>query len=285
MLASVPRPFVFGVPKPRSGTEDKLAEIVAWIGKSAEVDLRVETALSYEVLANCMREKTIDLAWLPPILFVHLEREGLAMPLVSHVRAGAASFHAALIVRAKSNVRTIASMRGARAAWVDPQSASGYVLPRIQLVALGIDPRTTFSDERFCGSHEGVVEALMSGAADVGATFATVNGAGVVSRGGWSDVPGGTEAVRVLTTFGSIPSDLIAVRTNLERRIAEAIGRGFVAASHDPVMGPLAKDLFGVEEWRLGSTESYAALRRAISDAAAHGLLDAAALRSGSMEV
>jgi phosphate/phosphite/phosphonate ABC transporter binding protein len=241
-------------------------------------------AASYEVLANRMRAKTVDVAWLPPILFVYLERDGVAMPLVSHYREGAASFHAALVVRASSHIRTIQGLRGSRAAWVDPQSAAGYVMPRIQLVALGIDPRTTFADERFLGSHEAVLRALMSGAADVGATFATVNAAGIVTRGGWSDIKGGADAVRVLTTFGSIPGDLIVARADLDKATATALARAFVAASGDAEAGALARDVLGVEEWRMGSTESYAALRRAIADAAARGLLDAAAVRSGSMD-
>ncbi len=274
---------VFGLATRKSKLLPELERLADWIGARAGAPMTARLATSYEELGRWMREGTVDIAWLPPIVFVHLEREGVAMPLVRNVRAGAEGYHAALIVPAASRIRVIHGLRGARAAWVDRYSASGFVLPRIQLAAVGIDPRHAFSEEQFLGSHEAVVRAVAASAADVGATYATVNEAGVVSRGAWSDVAGLEDRVRVLATFGSIPGDLVAVRSGVDRVVADALARAFVGVCNDPSIGPLARELLGVEECRIGSGESYGALRRAIADAAARGLLDTLGVRSGSM--
>jgi phosphonate transport system substrate-binding protein len=54
-----------------------------------------------------------------------------------------------------------------RAAWLDPQSASGYLFPRVELLALGV----TFSNEQFFLAPERVALAVLSGDADVGASY------------------------------------------------------------------------------------------------------------------
>jgi phosphate/phosphite/phosphonate ABC transporter binding protein len=277
------RPLVFCIATRKADIVPKLHLFTDWLGTKVGVAIEAKVASSYEELARSMREEAVDVAWLPPIVFVHLEREGTAVPLVSNWRAGLASYHAALVVPQSMRIHTLLGLQGARAVWVDPFSASGYVLPRLQLVALGIDPRQVFSEERFVGSHEGVVRELMEGRADVGATYATVNEAGVAVRGGWTDVPGGSEQVRVLTTFGTIPGDLVAAHVKLEPSLAEAFSRALVAVGNDPGAAALAREVLGVEEFHAGGGDSYGALRRAVADAAMHGLLESLGMRPASL--
>jgi ABC-type phosphate/phosphonate transport system substrate-binding protein len=171
-------------------------------------------------------------------------------------------------------MRTLDGLRGLRVAWVDPCSASGYVMPRIQLAALGIDPRKAFVEEVFAGSHDAAVQAVIDGRADVTATFARVDGAGHVTAGSWSQVPEARSQVRVLWTFGAIPSDVIAARAGYPAELRERIAEAFVASTNDPTIAPVARRLFGVEEFRRGHMQSYESLRRTIEEASASALID-----------
>jgi phosphate/phosphite/phosphonate ABC transporter binding protein len=274
---------VFGIATRKAALIPKLHLLTDWIGAHIGVELTAFVATSYDDLARGIRQEAVDVAWMPPIVFVHLEREGIAAPIVNNWRAGLASYHAALVVPKSARIHTILGLQGARAAWVDPFSASGYVLPRIQLVALGVNPKLAFSEERFVGSHESVIREILDGRADVGATYATVNEAGVAIQGGWTDVPGGADFVRVLTTFGAIPSDLVAARVSLDPEVAEAFEQAFVAIRKDFGAAHLAREVLGVEEFRPGAGDGYGALRRAVADAASHGLLDALGVRPASM--
>src|SRR5207248_2419860 len=119
-------------------------------------DITMSVAKSYDALTHAMAKRAYDLAWLPPIPYLTLEGQGAVTPLVSHRRGGLSQFHCVVIVRARSRIRTPVGLRGKRAAWVDPKSAAGFVLPRIGLAALGVDARTAFGEERFYGSHEAV---------------------------------------------------------------------------------------------------------------------------------
>src|SRR5262249_28186849 len=149
-------------------------------------------------------------------------------------------YQSVLLVRSSSPVVTLEALRGLSAAWVDPMSASGYVLPRLQLAALGLDPRTLFGVERFYGSHPPAVRALLDGAADVAATFVGV-GDGVVSRRSWTNEVEAPSDLRVLATFGEIPADLIAVRHDMPNDARESLANAFRDIVNDDAMSQVAR--------------------------------------------
>ena len=228
-------------------------------------------------LATAIVSGFVDLAWLPPIPFIRLEQRRAVVPLVAHQRDGQTHFHSALIVQADSPLETVADLRGARPAWVDTDSASGYVMPRVGLADSGLDPRTAFGPQRFCGSHEAVVRTVVAGRADFGATYGGVDEAGSVSRGPWLDVTdekGRPAPVRVLARFGTIPGDTTAARAGLSPDLRERIAGVLQALPGRRKNRALIRRLFGVDEFRPWEASSHDELRRLTEDALRRGIID-----------
>jgi phosphonate transport system substrate-binding protein len=192
-------------------------------------------------------------------------------PLVYNERAKK-HYCSAIIVPTASHVKRIAELRGARAVWVDRHSAAGYVIPRIQLAASGIDPRTELSEQTFAGSHERVASAVASGETDFGATFAHREEGGAIV-GPWSTSPELAEQVRVVTTFGKIPSDLIVARNDVDMAIRVRLTRALRAMNADDTGRRIVRELFDVERFRLLDAETYESLRTIARDARDQGLL------------
>lgn len=286
-MTADPSRLVFGLAVPETFTTPGVGvgPLIRWIGARAGVELVRFQVPSYEALARQMVEGALHVAWLPPIVYVRLEHDGVAAPLVMNRRrrTGAAGYQSVLVVPIASEIESLDDLYGRSVAWVDPLSASGYVLPRIQLAAHGIDPRTFFGEERFYGSHQAVVRALVDGSADVAATFAGLDDLGSVSRGGWTNETGEYSALRVLATFGEIPADLIAVRSDVPLELRAKLANAFIDACNDEAMAPLAKRTFGVETFAPDEFDSYDGLRRAIDAAAARGLMDLAVVNSTRM--
>jgi phosphate/phosphite/phosphonate ABC transporter binding protein len=255
-------------------TQKKMAEFADLLSTLSREDISMSGAKSYDALTNAMRKRAYDLAWLPPIPFLTLEGQKAVTPLVSHRRGGLSAFHCVVIVRASSRIRTPVGLRGKRAAWVDPKSAAGFVLPRIGLAALGVDARTAFAEERFYGSHEAVVRAVVGDRADFGATYARLDRSGGVVHGAWAELPGAEESIRVLVTFGKIPGDVIVARSDLAEAKRERVTRALVGMCNDVTGQMLVRDLFGVHEFQRWKPESYEALGRATAQAEEDGLLD-----------
>jgi phosphonate transport system substrate-binding protein len=252
---------------------EHVAEFSLALGELAGAELAVYEAASYEDLARAMVAGEVDFAWLPPLAFVALERRNVVQPLVSAQRGGDTAFYSALIVARDSAFVTVEDLAGARAAWVDPYSASGYVVPRAGLAAIGIDPRVAFSEERFWHSHEAVVRAVVAGRADFAATFAHLDENAEVTRGSWMDVEGAVDAVRVLVRFGAIPGDVVAARTALPHPKREGLTRALLAISRQREH-QLLGDAFGIDELRPWVSAGYDALRRLTEDASKRGLLE-----------
>jgi len=276
--SGIPKHLVFGMAAHAMSAAAR-ARMVEWstfLGGYVGLPVGVVGAPSYEALADMVRRREVDLAWLPPIPFVSLERTKMAIPLVSNHRLGQAQFQAVMVVRSDARVRTLVGLKGKRVAWVDPLSASGYVLPRIQLAALGLDPRTIFGEERFCGSHEAVIRAVVGGSADVAGTYAALEPVTKkLVNGVWTKLPGAVDSIRLLATFGAIPSDVIVARSDLRIAVREIVAHSLAATSNVLQGKELVRDVFGVDEFRKWTPSSYEGLRVAVTQAAARGLLDA----------
>jgi phosphate/phosphite/phosphonate ABC transporter binding protein len=266
------RPLAFGTVL-SSAADDlrrKIERVLEWTGKRAKIELELHEATSYEELANEVRRGHVDVAWLPPIVRVRLGADVVA--LGSILRDGRITYETALIVRSDSKAKTIAQLKKSRAGWVDRWSAAGFVLPRVNLALIGIDPRTFFRTETFYGSHRAVVTALVEGACDVAGTFAQADAKGKVKGGAWSEVPGAD--VRVLATFGAIPPDVIGARAGLAEAQRNAICEALRAASTDPEGKKLLRAAFGGDTFVEDMSKSYESLSRALDIASARGLFD-----------
>src|SRR5258706_5089261 len=172
--------------------------------------------MTYDELTQTVLRGELDLAWLPPISFLALVAKDAVVPLAA-VRQ--VPYMSAIIVARDSPLDKPSSLVGTRAAWVDRHSASGFVIPRIKLSRFGIDLRGAFSSEHFYESHDAVVEAVVNGQADFGATWVQPGSRGAVT-GPWTRT---SHEIRVLATFGSIPPDVIASRTDLTKPARKAI--------------------------------------------------------------
>src|SRR4051794_1186678 len=132
--------------------------------------LSVTVTPDYERLLDGVLVGGIAVAWMPPLMHVRAAHQGAPLAAVSQ-RGGALAYRAALLVRADSHRTTVRGLRGARAAWADPYSASGYLFPQLHLLAAGVDPRYDLESEKFHGSAAAACRAVVDGDADVAAHY------------------------------------------------------------------------------------------------------------------
>jgi phosphate/phosphite/phosphonate ABC transporter binding protein len=169
-------------------------------------------AANYNELVAGIVQGRIDVAWLPPVAFAKALVQGVRAVAVAR-RSGAKQFRGALIVRTDSNIQGIADLGGRRMAWVDVESASGYLLPRALIAASVEDADAFLGAQQLLGSHRAVVQAVLHGFADCGATFAYCDESGVPLRSGWQQYLGDRAVeLRPIAFTASTPGDAIAVR-------------------------------------------------------------------------
>lgn len=264
-------PLVFGLAGVDADAQPRFEALAEWMRTNAGLELTQKTMKRYEDLVLSVREGSCDVAWLPPVVYARIA-EGVS-PVGCIVREGKTSYSSALVVDAKSSVAAPVDLRGKRAGWVDPWSAAGFVVPRLELARVRLDPRRMFATERFFGQHKEALLALSRGECDVVATFArTPDVDAPTQTGGWSGLEG--VDVRVIATYGPIPSDVIAVRRNLDPKSYELVASAFREASGDVMARPLLADVFNGDTLREGTDPGHEALRLAYERGVADGLFD-----------
>jgi len=95
---------------------------------------------------------------------------------VSAEADGSLGYIAPMYVRADSDIHSLEDMRGRSLAYADPNSTSGYLVPRFELSRAGIDDTTYFSRTGFGGGHEQATIAVLEGQYDAGVTWASGQG-------------------------------------------------------------------------------------------------------------
>ncbi len=128
----------------------------------------VELASTYEVLEAELAAGQVDMAWGTAEQCTAFEPRSRAV--LRAVRSGSWSYHSALVCRADEPL-TLETLEGKRAAWVARRSTGGYLLPMRFLEEHGLRPDEVFSEQRFHGSYRKALQAVLSGEADVAATF------------------------------------------------------------------------------------------------------------------
>ena len=136
------------------------------------VEVKVYMPTDYRGLIEAMGSGNLDFAFFPPDGFVIANQEIGAQVLLKSVRFGNPYYWSALVVRKDSGITKLADLEGKSIAWVDPNSAAGYTVPRAALIQAGINPDTFFSKQTFAGGHDAAVLAVYNGSVDAAAVFA-----------------------------------------------------------------------------------------------------------------
>jgi len=262
--------LTFGYFAQEESTRAASERLREWMTERLGVPMSLHYAGGYEALARDVETEKVDVAWLPPVAYLKVDPEKVD-PVLAIERGRQTGYKAALVVRSDSAYERIEDLRNARAAWVDAWSASGFVVPRVGMKKLGVDPRDLFRVEAFYGSHSAAIRAVIDGAADVTGTHARPKASGEEGfEGSWTLVEG--MAMRILRTFGEVPSDLICVKRSLAAPVREQLVAAFKEAAQS--QKPEIKAIFGADGFADASTLGYDELRAALAEANAAGLFD-----------
>lgn len=229
----------------REPVSQSFAALTRFLSKRVGRKVAPKVSLSYEELSRGLREGTIDVAWLPPIVHAHLLRDRSVQTLLVSARARRST--CVIVCRREGRIATVDDLRNTRAAWVDPWSAAGYVMARLFLFEHGIDPRKDLLEERFLGSHDAAVRAVAEGVSDFTSTFARLDDKGEVVAAGWRSLPEGDGLLRIVSIVGPVPLDVVAVRSGLPTEERDTLRAALEEAIADPEYGPAARASFEVD--------------------------------------
>ena len=166
----------------------------------------VVVSRDYDALRQSLLTGAVDGALAPSVVCAQVAPH-LRVPL-QVVRRGQAAFASALVVLVDST--HILAPRTLRAAWVDPASLCGHVLPKAWLRGRRVALERFFVDEQFLGSHRAALAAVIAGDADVAGVRVLPGGAALAAAID-SHLPGASSRLRALAVTDAVPGDGVVV--------------------------------------------------------------------------
>lgn len=159
----------------RYGAYQKLLE------ETFKIPVRLFPASDYAGVMQAFSAQQIEMSSLGPSGYagVWLDTNGGVEPLlVPEEKDGSISYVSVLVVRADSGITSLEQMRGKSLAWADPNSTSGYLIPRFALrkAGIGLGSGHYFSRTGFAGGHEQGVVAVLQKQYDGAMTWASGQG-------------------------------------------------------------------------------------------------------------
>jgi len=214
----------FGLPPsyPARVGQRELQPFLRYLERQLRRRVELVVPSSYHDLRSKLHTGELDFANLPALQFVLARHEDHNLEvLVTQTYEKARRYVSYLVVQGDSSISKLKDLKGKRFCYVDPESTSGYLLPRHFLKQKGLDPDRLFSTTRFSGNHLKVLKEVIAGRCDAGAVYSgallSAQSHGVASS-----------RLRMLAVTGQIPYDVICASPRLAPSLVKRLRRALL---------------------------------------------------------
>ena len=260
-LGSEDKPIVITfVPSGEAGKITKAGTAIAeCLSKMTGLAFEIEVGTSYAASIEAMGANKAQVGFLNTFSILLAEEKYQIVPVIGNLRKYNTNaidpdkaekgkmlpyYKGQFITKADSGIKTLADLKGKSFCFVDPNSASGSIVPRIILKANGIDPDVDLKATIDAGSHPNVAIAVYKGDCDAGVTFIDVlTDAAANLKEKYPDI---SEKVVAFADTDRIPNDGVQVTKDLDPALKDAIVEGLMAMSKDPGGAAFLKSLYSI---------------------------------------
>jgi phosphonate transport system substrate-binding protein len=232
--------------------------IADWLNAETGLSFQIEVGTSFAASIEAMGAEKAHIGFLNTFSVLLAESKYEVEPALAVVRKLAVNdispdqdlagtmqpyYRGQFITRADSGITTLADLKGKTFCFVDPNSTSGYIVPRIILAANGVNPDTDITATN-AGSHNNVAIAVYNGDCDAGVTYINVmTDASADLAATYPDI-----ATAVVPFYDSlaIPNDGVQFIKNFDPALKETIVAAMLKMSTDEAGAQLLKDLYNI---------------------------------------
>lgn len=249
---------------PSGDTQEILAsgeQIAQMLSEKTGLTIQANVGTDFAAVREAMGAGQAHIGWLNTFnyLLAH-EKYGVDVGLVTE-RRGSATYKGQINVNADAGITSVADLAGKTFCWVDPNSTSGYIIPRIWLQANGLNPDTDFAETIEAGSHNNVITQVYNGDCQAGATFSDAR-SGVEAE--LADV---MEKVLVLGETADIPNDGVAFIAEFPAEMRQQIVDALLEIAQSEEGVEALGTLYSISGLQAASDTFYDAFRADLSKA------------------
>lgn len=240
--------------------EDNSKKFKTYLEANTPYKFEVAVPQSYIALVEAIGSKRADVAAINSFGYILAHEKYQAEAKLTVLRHGSATYQSQFIAKADSGINSIADLKGKKIAFVDPASASGYLLPLKTLKDKGVEPKETV----FAGKHDNVVSMIYQGQVDAGATFYSPPNEGKMEdarRLVLTQYPDVEKKVKIIELSESIPNDPIIFRKEMPEEMKAKIVDALLAFIATPEGKDAFKAMYSIDEMKKSTDADYEPVR------------------------
>ncbi len=241
-------------------TDASSKEIEEFLETNTPYKFDIRIPQSYIAVVEAFGSKQADVAVLNTFgYFLANEKYGVEARLTV-LRFGQSTYRAQFLVRDDDKIKDIKDLEGKKVAFVDPASASGYLLPMKLLKDMGIKLGETI----FAMKHDNVVAMIYQGQVDAGATFYSPPEDGQIQdarRLVKTQFPDVEKKIKILRLTEDIPNDPIAFRKDMPEEMKVSIVEAFLKFVATKEGKESFKKLYSVTDLQRATDKDYDKVR------------------------
>ena len=153
-------------------TKIAFSQLRDYLAKDLQMNVELTCHTTYAGIIRDLIDDKVDVAMLSPLVLLRTQSARRLRPLAYGIfrSSGYFSYKSVILVRQSSPFTSLRELAGKRLAFVDPNSTSGYHIPKRALQRVGVKLGDLKKVE-FYGNHIDAIKALLAGQVDAAATF------------------------------------------------------------------------------------------------------------------
>lgn len=235
-----------------------------YLEKETGYKFDVSVPQSFIAVVEAFGTKRADVAAINTFGYIKAHEKYGAEARLTVIRHGLATYQSQFLAKADSGIKSVADLAGKKVAFVDPASASGYLLPMKTLKAKKISPSETV----FAMKHDSVVSMIYQGQVDAGATFYSPpsdKGIEDARRLVLTQYPDVEKKIKIVELSEAIPNDPIIFRKEMPEEMKEKITNAFLTFVATPEGKKAFKEIYAVDELKKATDKDYDAVREMLT--------------------
>uniref|UniRef100_A0A7V3J9Q3 Phosphate/phosphite/phosphonate ABC transporter substrate-binding protein n=1 Tax=candidate division CPR3 bacterium TaxID=2268181 RepID=A0A7V3J9Q3_UNCC3 len=234
-------------------------KLLEYLGKRLGYRVQVIQRKTYGEINELLGKGEVDLGFICSGAYVAgKEKYGFEIIATPRVR-GSHFYRSYLIVQRKSPYQRLEDLQGRVFAFVDPQSNTGYYVPRFWLKEIGESPDTFFKKTLYTHSHDSSILAVAKGVVDGAAVDSLVWEYYQTKK---SPLALKTRIIKTSASFGIPP---VVVSKHLDSKLKEQIRQVFFSFHLDPEGRNILKELM-IDQFDPPQDRWYDSVREILSE-------------------
>jgi phosphonate transport system substrate-binding protein len=198
-----------------------------YLKAKTKLDIKLKFARTYSIMRNLITENNVNVAYICGATYVDLKPskkiELLALPTVDKKPY----YYSLVIAKKNSKYKKLDDFKGKVYAMSDPESNSGSLVPRYELLKRGYDDNNFFKRVVYTYDHGESIEAVLDGFVQGASVDSIVYGAFV------KNYPKSSKNLKIVQKFGPYPTTPFVISKKITQKTKNKIQQALINMAND----------------------------------------------------